>query len=85
VESTNFLPQKLLDNLIPSSEDLALTETLRLRGKNTLEDRIKITDPQMFTRPWTAVLVYTRASDDLFPFKEDICLDRIKTGLPLPR
>ena len=85
VESHTFLPQKLLDNLIPSSEDLTLTESMRLRDHNTLEDRIRISDPQMFTQPWETVLRYKRASDDLFPFPEDICLDRIKSGPPLPR
>jgi hypothetical protein len=85
VESHTFLPQKLLDNLIPSSEDLTLTESMRLRDHNTLEDRIRISDPQMFTGPWETVLRYKRASNDLFPFPEDICLDRIKSGLPLPR
>jgi hypothetical protein len=85
VESHTFLPQKLLDNLIPSSEDLTLTESMRLRDHNTLEDRITISDPQMFTGPWQTILLYKRASDDLFPFPEDVCLDRMKSGLPLPR
>jgi hypothetical protein len=85
VESHGFLPQKLLDDLIPSSEDLTLSESMRLRGHNTLEDRFRISDPQMFTRPWETVLRYKRAADDLFPFPEDVCLDRIKSGLPLPR
>ena len=85
VKTNYFLPQSLLDNLIPSSEDLALMERMRLRDSNTLEDRITISDPQMFTRPWDVVLVYKRAPDDLFPFREDVCLDRIKAGLPLPR
>ena len=86
VESSNFLPQKQLDNLIPSSEDLAVTEKLHLRDHDTLEDYVKITDPQMFTQPWEAVILYKRASDDLFPFREDVCLDRLKAGqLPLSR
>jgi len=86
VESNNFLPQKLLDDLIPSSEDLVLTEYLRLRDHDTLEDRIQIVDPQMFTRKWETVILYKRASDDLFPFREDVCLDRLKAGqLPLSR
>jgi hypothetical protein len=85
VESHSFLPQRLLDNLIPASEDLTLTESMRLRDHDTLEDRIRISDPQMFTGPWETVLRYKRAPDELFPFPDDVCLDRIKSGLPLPR
>ena len=83
--STKFSEQKLLDEFIPSSEDLQLTEHLRLKDSDTLEDRITIVDPQYFTQPWDAVLTYKRQSDTLYPFHEDVCLDRKHAGgLPLP-
>ena len=86
VKSTGFSTQRLLDDLIPNSEDLSLTERLRLRGADTLEDQITVQDPTIFTRPWKAVLVYERQADDLFPFPEDVCLDRKDAGqLPLAR
>jgi hypothetical protein len=84
--STKFSEQKLLDKFIPNSEDLQITERIRLKNAHTLEDRITIVDPEYFTQPWDTVLTYTRQSDKLYPFAEDVCLDRKKAGeLPLPR
>jgi len=84
--STKFSEQKLLDEFIPNSDALELTERIRLKDARTLEDRITIVDPEYFTRPWDTVLTYTRQSDKLYPFAEDVCLDRKKAGeLPLPR
>lgn len=85
VESGFFSTDKLLDNLIPNSERLQLVEHMRLRDKNTLEVRITIQDPEIFTRSWGAVLTYERQPEDVFPFAEDVCLDRKSAGqLPLP-
>jgi hypothetical protein len=84
VESLGFSRKRLLDNLLPNSEELRLLERIRLVGANTLEDRITITDPEMFTKPWDAVLTYKRQPDEVFP--EDVCLDRKDAGqLPLPK
>ncbi|MGU7771575.1 hypothetical protein ACV229_15500 [Burkholderia sp. MR1-5-21] len=77
---------KLLDSLLPNSEDLELTEHIRLRDANTLEDRITIQDPQNFTKPWDTVLVFKRQPGTASQFREDICLERRDSGeLPLPR
>jgi hypothetical protein len=84
VRSHGFSRKKLLDNLMPNSDDLQLLERFRLKDRNTLEDRITITDPKVFTKPWDAVLTYKRQPDELFP--EDVCLDRKAAGQPpLPR
>ncbi len=86
VHSIKFSPQKLLDEFIPNTLEMELTEHIRLRGRNTLEDRLTIKDAEYFTRPWDAVLTYQRQSDDLFPFRENVCLDRKNAGeLPLAR
>jgi hypothetical protein len=81
-ESDSFQEKKLLDNLLPNSDELRLLERIRRRDSNTLEDRITITDPQMYTRPWDVVLVYKRQSDSEYPFPEDVCLDRHDAGQP---
>ena len=74
----------LLDDLLPHSEDLQLSEHIRLVDANTLEDRITVQDPAYYTHPWDAVITYKRAADT--PFDESICLDRLTAGqLPLPR
>lgn len=85
VESRGFSIDKLLDNLIPNSGQLQVLEHMRLRDKNTLEVRITINDPEIFTRSWNAVLTYKRQPEEVFPFAEDVCLDRKNAGeLPLP-
>jgi len=73
IESDGFAA-KLLDNLLPNSEDLKLVEHLRLIDNNTLEDRIRIEDSTNYTQPWETVLTYRRVADE--PFPEDVCLDR---------
>jgi len=78
--------QKLLDAYLPSGEDLELTEHIRLRDANTLEDRITIQDPANFTKPWDTVLVFKRQPGTVSQFHEDICLERRNAGeAPLPR
>jgi hypothetical protein len=83
-ESSHFMDGKLLDNLVQGSDQLELTEHIRLRDKDTLEDRITVTDPDTFTRSWDAMLTYKRQPNDTFP--EDVCLERRDAGKPpLPR
>jgi hypothetical protein len=84
IDSRNFKPERLLDDLIPSSDQLRLVEHLRLVNANTMEDRITITDPEMFTRSWDAVVTYQRQPKQTFV--EDVCLDRKAAGqAPWPR
>ena len=73
-ETTNISDRTLLDDLVPHTLDLKVTEHLRLVDADTLEDRITIEDPSYFKRPWDAVLTYKRQPPTLFP--EDVCLDR---------
>lgn len=73
-----FSEDTLIDNLIPHGEKLKLTERIRLKDPDTLEDRITIEDPDYFTRPWQAVVVYKRQPDVAFP--ENVCLVGRKDG-----
>ena len=75
VESEGFSDNTLIDNLVPHGFDLKTTERIRLKGADTLEDRISIKDPEFFTRPWETVVTYQRQPDDLFP--ENVCLDSL--------
>jgi hypothetical protein len=70
----------LVDNLVPHGYDMKLTERLRLKDADTLEDRITIADPEFFTRPWETVVTYKRQPDTAFA--EDVCLDRLWSGQP---
>jgi hypothetical protein len=80
-ETTNFSDRTLLDDLVPHTADMKVTEHLRLVSPDTLEDRITIDDPAYFARPWDAVVAYKRQPDALFP--EDVCLDRHDAHRPV--
>lgn len=72
----------LLDDAVPHSFDLKVTERFRLVDANTLEDRITVEDPEYFTKSWETVLTYKRQPDVIFP--EDVCLDRVFGPPTLP-
>ena len=83
IKTNNFTDQTLIDSLVPHSDEMKLTQRFRLLDSNTLEDRITVEDPQTFTRPWEAMVRYSRQPDA--PFPENMCIDRRNAGkLPLP-
>jgi hypothetical protein len=82
VQTDSFQGGRLLDAFTPTSDKLTLTERLRLRSPDVFEDRVTVSDPEIFSRSWDAVLTFTRATDAKLPFREDVCLDRLETGRP---
>ncbi|PNG24397.1 hypothetical protein [Methylocella silvestris] len=80
VKSFGFFADKLIDAYLRGSDALELVEKIRLKDKDTLEDRITVTDPAIFTRPFETVLSYKRQKDEALP--EDNCLDRKQAGQP---
>jgi hypothetical protein len=71
---------------LPHSEQLKLTEHLRVLPNGRLEDRITIEDPENYTQPWEAVLTFHR--DAAARVTDDVCPDRMAAGEPaeqLPR
>jgi len=77
-QTDHFVDAKMFDGLIQTSDQLKLTERIRLKDSNTLEYRATIVDPATFTRPWDAVLTYKRQPDA--PLAEDLCLERRRNG-----
>lgn len=73
--TTDISDRTLLDDLVPHSDSLKVTERFKLVDNDTLENRITIEDPVYFTRPWEAVVQYKRKPHTIFP--EDVCLDRL--------
>jgi hypothetical protein len=69
----------LLDDAIPNSDSLVVTERLRRKG-DTIEDRMTIDDPKIFTRPWSATVHYKWLEGR--QIGEDVCLDRVAAGHP---
>jgi hypothetical protein len=68
---------------LPRSEEMVLTERLRVLPDGRLEDRITIDDPETFTQPWETVLHFRR--DDSARVIDDVCPDRIADGEPAVR
>lgn len=79
VQTKGIMHENIMDRAgLPHSDDLVMTEHLRLRDANTLENRIRFEDPQTFSQPWETVLTYQRQIGA--QLKEDVCLDHIKQG-----
>ena len=68
---------------LPHSDQLVLTERLRVLPDGRLEDRLTIEDPDTYTTPWEAVLYFHR--DAAARVVDDICPDRIADGEPAVR
>lgn len=65
---------------LPHSEQLTLTERLRVLSDGRLEDRITIDDPESYTEPWETVLTFHR--DAAARVTDDVCPDRMARGEP---
>jgi hypothetical protein len=73
IVSTAGLQANTLDQYgIPHSGELRITERIRLRGRNKLENIVTLTDPLAYTKPWTIVRTYSRAPVDI-EMQEYIC------------
>jgi hypothetical protein len=82
VTTGKFSDRSLIDELVPHGYGLKVTERLRLKDPDTLEDRMTIEDAEYFTRPWGAVLTYRRQPNAVIP--EQVCLDGLQGPPPLP-
>jgi hypothetical protein len=61
IDSTNFNAATFLDDSgLPHSEQLHVVERLSLKAPGELEDRITMTDPMTFTKPWETVLTFKK-------------------------
>ena len=65
---------------LPHSEQMTLTERLRVLADGRLEDRITIDDPENYKQPWETVLTFHR--DAAARVTDDVCPDRMAKGEP---
>jgi hypothetical protein len=65
---------------LPHSEQLTLSERLRVLPDGRLEDRITVDDPENYTQPWESVLTFHR--DATAHVADDVCPDRMASGKP---
>jgi len=75
VTTEGFQNNTLIDNAVPHGYDMKMTERIHLVSADTLENRIRIEDPEYFTKPWETVVTYKRQPDEAFP--EWVCLDSL--------
>lgn len=68
---------------LPHSEQLTLTERLRVLPDGRLENRITIDDPEHYTQPWETALTFHR--DPAARVADDVCPDRLARGEPAER
>lgn len=84
IETTQLIDSTLIDSAgMPHSDQLKVTERLRLRSANVLENRIRFEDPETFEEPWETVVTYRRQPHARI--QEDVCLDRLRAGEPALR
>jgi hypothetical protein len=84
VDTSGYNDKTWLDDSgLPHSEGLHTIERIRLKGRNLLEDRLWITDDQIFAQPWSATLYFRRHAGVIV--KEDYCLGRLGLGTTLSR
>jgi len=65
---------------LPHSDDMVLTERLRVLSDGRLEDRFTIEDPATYVRTWETVMTYHRSPGT--KVEDDVCPDRIARGEP---
>jgi hypothetical protein len=65
---------------LPRSDQMVITERLRVLPDGRLENRLTIEDPDMYTQPWETVLTFHR--DANARVTDDVCPDRIAKGEP---
>jgi hypothetical protein len=64
VETTNFFDNRIgvgrNGNGVPTSDALRLVERFTRTGPNTMQYELTVTDPKIFTRPWTVAFPITQ-------------------------
>lgn len=63
VETTNFLPREHMRNINVQTESLKMTERFTPVDAKTLNYRVTIEDPKVYTAPWTIEFPFRRDND----------------------
>ena len=80
IETTNFSPSA---NFRGSSDGLHLVERLTRVGPRTLDYEVTITDPAVWTRPWTVRIPLMRSDEPMFEYachEGNVGMDGILAG-----
>ena len=75
VETTNFNDKTWIDRRgVGHSEELKVTERIRIDDEGILQIEITVEDPVAFTQPWTGQRQYGRVDWDIGEF---MCMDNV--------
>jgi hypothetical protein len=81
ISTSGLMHETIMDHAgLSHSDELVMTETLRLIDADTLENHIRFEDPLTFSAPWETTVTYQRQQGARL--QEHVCLDQIKQGLP---
>ena len=84
IETRGIMEETILDSAgLPHSEDMVLTERLRLTEPDVLESVMTIEDPAHYLEPWQFRTSYRR--QEFAPVAEEMCVDSISRGEPAIR
>jgi hypothetical protein len=79
VETVNLRDDTVLDRYgSPHSDAMRISERIRLTAPDVLEDKLTITDPKAFTKPWEIVRSYRRARAGNDELHENTCTEGLK-------
>jgi hypothetical protein len=77
IETGGFNGEEWLDQAgLPQSPDMKVTEHLKLRSPDVLEDTLTIDDAKYYSAPWSTQLVFKRLPDNLAIVEEE-CSEKL--------
>ena len=76
-------PDSLIESITvvftPHSDAMTVKERIRLSAPGILEDRMVVSDPKAFTKPWELVQTYRKAAQGRDELREFACAEGIAT------
>ncbi|HYR91715.1 MAG TPA: hypothetical protein VE422_47125 [Terriglobia bacterium] len=79
VETVGLRDDTTLDRYgSPHSDAMTIAERFRLSSPDVLEDKITVSDPRAFTKPWEFVRTYRRAGSGNDELHENTCAESLK-------
>ncbi|HYR87485.1 MAG TPA: hypothetical protein VE422_25600 [Terriglobia bacterium] len=80
VETVGLREDTVLDRYgSPHSDDMRITERIRLVNPDSLEDKFVVNDSKAFTRPWEYTVTYRRAGAGNDELRENTCTEGWKS------
>jgi hypothetical protein len=81
VETVGLREDTTLDRYgSPHSDAMRITERIRLTAPDVLEDRITVTDPKAFTKPWEFTRSYRKQRPPNDELRENTCAESLVIG-----